>query len=62
MNNLFCNESRVEVLKKRVARCVCKYCGQPLTLKRIIFNDFEDIVSVSNMALNRKFMRVRLAL
>lgn len=42
MNNLFCNESRVEVLKKRVARCVCKYCGQPLTLKRIIFNDFED--------------------
>lgn len=29
-------------LKKRVARCVCKYCGQSITLKRIIFNDFED--------------------
>lgn len=42
MNELYCSENRVEALKKRVTRCVCKYCGGSLTLKRIIFNDSED--------------------
>jgi len=35
-------EGRIESLKKRAKRCVCKYCGKPLRLKRIIFNDIED--------------------
>lgn len=42
MNELYCSKDRVAALKKRVNRCVCKYCGGPLTLKRIIFNDSED--------------------
>ncbi|MGM9524984.1 MAG: hypothetical protein ACI3U1_01810 [Peptococcaceae bacterium] len=42
MNELYCSETRVETLKRRARRCCCKYCGGPLTLKRIIFNDFED--------------------
>ena len=36
------NEKRVNVLKKRVERCVCKSCGGPLSLRKIDFNDFED--------------------
>jgi hypothetical protein len=35
-------EGRVEQLKQRVKRCVCTYCGKPLRLKRIIFNEVED--------------------
>lgn len=42
MNSLYCSESRIEMLKKRAGRCVCKYCGGQLDLKRIIFNDIED--------------------
>lgn len=42
MNELYCSEDRVETLKRRAKRCCCKYCGGPLTLKRITFNDFED--------------------
>lgn len=33
---------RIEMLKRRVKRCVCKYCGGTLKLKRIIFSDHED--------------------
>ena len=33
---------RVESLKGRAKRCVCKYCGSPLKLKRIAFSDYED--------------------
>lgn len=33
---------RVEMLKGRAKRCVCKYCGDRLRLKRIIFSDHED--------------------
>lgn len=36
------NEKRLDMLKKRVQRCVCKSCGQPLSLRQIDFNDFED--------------------
>lgn len=42
MNELYCSESRIETLKARAKRCCCKYCGGKLTLKRIIFSDFED--------------------
>ena len=36
------NEKRVEMLKKRVKRCVCKSCGGPLSLRQLDYNDFED--------------------
>lgn len=42
MEDLYCSQNRVDVLKKRVKRCVCKYCGEPLHIKRITFNKFED--------------------
>ena len=35
-------QSRLDMLKDRARRCVCKYCGGPLRLKRIIFSDYED--------------------
>lgn len=28
-------ENRLELLKGRVKRCVCKYCGQPLEIQKI---------------------------
>ncbi len=43
MNALYCAEGRIETLKKRTRRCVCKYCGGPLSLRRIIFHDVEDV-------------------
>ena len=30
------------MLKQRKKRCVCKYCGGMLKLKRIIFSEYED--------------------
>lgn len=36
------NEKRLEMLKKRVQRCVCKSCGSSLSLRQIDFHDFED--------------------
>ena len=36
------SEGRLSMLKKRVKRCVCKYCGGQLSLRRIIFSDWED--------------------
>ena len=35
-------ESRVSMLKRRRNRCVCKFCGSRLRLKRIIFSNYED--------------------
>lgn len=35
-------EKRVEVLRKRKKRCCCKFCGGELSLKRIVFSNFED--------------------
>lgn len=43
MNGLYYAEGRIETLKKRTRRCVCKYCGGPLSLRRIIFHDVEDV-------------------
>lgn len=35
-------KGRVESLKRRAERCLCKYCGEKLKLRRIIFSDHED--------------------
>lgn len=35
-------ESRVEMLKSRVKRCVCKYCGGKLYLRKIILSELDD--------------------
>lgn len=42
MNELYWSKNRVETLKARKKRCVCKYCGKPLVIKRILFSDIED--------------------
>jgi len=36
------SEKRMDMLKKRTKRCICKYCGGKLKLRRIIFSEFED--------------------
>ena len=36
------SQERIEELRSRSKRCVCKYCGGALSLKRIIFSDCED--------------------
>ena len=38
----FRSEKRLGMLKKRTKRCVCKYCGGQLKLRRIIFSNYED--------------------
>ncbi|MEE0435600.1 MAG: hypothetical protein UDB11_09420 [Peptococcaceae bacterium] len=40
--DMYTSENRLALLKARTKRCVCKYCGQPLSLKRLIFSDFTD--------------------
>lgn len=42
MNELYWAENRVETLKKRKNRCVSKYCGGSLAIKRIMFSDIKD--------------------
>lgn len=36
------SEKRVTMLKSRAQRCVCRSCGERLSLRQIDFNDFED--------------------
>lgn len=36
------SQKRLQSLKKRSKRCVCKYCGGQLKLRRIIFSHYED--------------------
>ena len=36
------NETRVEELKRRAKRCRCKYCGNHLDLRRIVYGEVED--------------------
>ncbi len=36
------NTKRLDMLKDRVNRCVCKSCGGALSLRQIDFNDFEE--------------------
>ena len=38
----FNGSQRVKELTERVERCICRYCGSPLEIKRITFNNFED--------------------
>lgn len=33
---------RVDMLKRRVKRCVCRNCGKPLTLKCITFSEIDE--------------------
>ncbi len=42
MTTEYQSEQRLTMLKKRTKRCVCKYCGHKLYLRKIIFSDFED--------------------
>ena len=42
MNELYWDKNRVETLKARSRRCVCKYCGGSLKIKRFIFSDIKD--------------------
>ena len=42
MNELYWDKNRVETLKARSRRCVCKYCGGSLEIKRFIFSDIKD--------------------
>ena len=42
MEDLYAGIDRVDTLKQRAGRCCCKYCGGPLSLKRLIFSDFTD--------------------
>lgn len=42
MNELYWSEDRVALLKARKKRCVCRHCGGPLEIKRILFNDVAD--------------------
>lgn len=42
MNELYWSADRVETLKRRKKRCVCKYCGGPLVIRRILFSDVAD--------------------
>lgn len=42
MEDLYASINRVDTLKQRAGRCCCKYCGGPLSLKRLIFSDFTD--------------------
>ena len=36
------SKNRVDMLKERTKRCVCKFCGSNLRLKRIIFSNYEE--------------------
>ena len=38
----FKSQKRMDMLKKRTRRCVCKYCGGRLKLRQIIFSDYEE--------------------
>lgn len=39
----YCAQERVEMLQKRIRRCVCKYCGSELRLKRLVFHQEEGM-------------------
>lgn len=36
------SESRLKMLQGRTKRCICKYCGNKLSLRRLIFSSYED--------------------
>ncbi len=57
-------ENRLELLKGRVKRCVCKYCGQPLEIRRLTAaaqkpgrqNWFVWVVIVLSLVWSEKFI------
>lgn len=42
MDYSYRSASRLEAIKERARRCVCKYCGSPLKLHRIVFSEYEE--------------------
>ncbi len=38
----FRSQKRMDMLKQRTKRCVCKYCGGELKLRQISFTSYED--------------------
>lgn len=42
MDFTYQSAKRLDMLKSRAQRCVCKSCGGALSLRQIDFNDFED--------------------
>ena len=38
----FKSQKRLEMLKQRSERCVCKYCGGALKVRQIVFTEYED--------------------
>ena len=38
----FNSQKRLEMLKQRSQRCVCKYCGGALRVRQIVFTEYED--------------------
>lgn len=42
MKSLYLSEDRITRLKERANRCVCRFCGSPLKLRRILFNDIDE--------------------
>lgn len=36
------SQKRMELLKQRAKRCVCKYCGGPLKVRQILFSRYDD--------------------
>ena len=42
MDPLFYSENRLKILRGRMARCRCKYCGSALEIRQIVFNSFEE--------------------
>ncbi len=41
--NISHSNSRLDLLKKRAGRCVCKYCGGQLRVRQIMFTSYEDV-------------------
>lgn len=42
MDPLFYSKGRLAILKGRVGRCCCKYCGGQLEIRQIVFNSYEE--------------------
>ncbi|MBO5139792.1 MAG: hypothetical protein J6A10_03115 [Peptococcaceae bacterium] len=42
MSEIYESQSRIEKLKKRAGRCVCKFCGGSLCIRQIVFNDIDE--------------------
>lgn len=41
-SSLFKSEARIDMLKNRAKRCVCKYCGGELKLRQIMFSELDE--------------------